>query len=142
MWYIGTIAIEYGKVRLAPDLTTPDALFLQKKLSDMVRAGMKSCALEVSSHGLAQHRVDAIRFDVAIFTNFTYDHLDFHGTMDSYFNAKSILFKDLVKENGVSVLNVDDDKYEDLKSLSKARVVTYGVEKECDYRAINVRIDP
>ena len=68
--YIGTIAIEYGKVRLAPDLTTPDALFLQKKLSDMVRAGMKSCALEVSSHGLAQHRVDAIRFDVAIFTNF------------------------------------------------------------------------
>lgn len=140
--YIGTIAIEYGKVRLAPNLTTPDALFLQKKLSDMVRAGMKSCALEVSSHGLAQHRVDAIRFDVAIFTNFTYDHLDFHGTMDSYFNAKSILFKDLVKENGVSVLNVDDDKFEDLKSLSKARVVTYGVEKECDYRAINVRIDP
>ncbi len=139
--YIGTIAIEYGKVRLAPDLTTPDALFLQKKLSDMVRAGMKSCALEVSSHGLAQHRVDAIRFDVAIFTNFTYDHLDFHGTMESYFNAKSILFKNLVKEDGFSVLNVDDDKYEALKSLSRARVVTYGVNKECDYRAINIRID-
>lgn len=139
--YIGTIAIEYGKVRLAPDLTTPDALFLQKKLSDMVRAGMKSCALEVSSHGLAQHRVDAIRFDVAIFTNFTYDHLDFHGTMESYFNAKSILFKSLVKEDGVSILNVDDAKFEDLKALSKARVVTYGVEKECDYRAINIKID-
>lgn len=107
----------------------------------MVRAGMKSCALEVSSHGLAQHRVDAIRFDVAIFTNFTYDHLDFHGTMESYFNAKSILFKNLVKEDGLSVLNVDDDKYEALKSLSRARVVTYGVNKECDYRAINIRID-
>ncbi len=139
--YIGTIAIEYGKVRLAPDLTTPDALFLQKTFSDMVRAGMKACALEVSSHGLAQHRVDAIRFDVAIFTNFTYDHLDFHGTMESYFEAKSLLFKNLVKDDGVSVLNVDDPKFNDLKDISKARVITYGINRECDYRAINVKIN-
>ena len=85
--YIGTIAIEYGNIRLQPDLTTPDALFLQEKLSDMVRHGMKACALEVSSHGLAQRRVDGINFDVAIFTNLTYDHLDYHGTMESYFEA-------------------------------------------------------
>ena len=78
--YIGTISIEYGNVKLAPDLTTPDPLVLHKTMSDMVQKGMKACALEVSSHGLAQHRVDAIKFDVAIFTNFTYDHLDFHGT--------------------------------------------------------------
>lgn len=136
--YIGTIAIEYGKVRIAPDLTTPDALFLQRKLSDMVRAGMKSCALEVSSHGLSQHRVDGIRFDVAIFTNLTYDHLDFHGTMENYFEAKSILFKQLVKEDGISILNIDDDRYEDLKECSRARVVSYGIDQNCDYRAINI----
>ncbi|MBB5183288.1 UDP-N-acetylmuramoyl-L-alanyl-D-glutamate--2,6-diaminopimelate ligase [Catenisphaera adipataccumulans] len=140
--YIGTIAIEYGNVRLQPDLTTPDAIFLQEKLSDMVRCGMKACALEVSSHGLAQHRVDAIDFDVAVFTNLTYDHLDYHGTMESYFNAKSILFKDRVKADGVSILNIDDPKFPELKKLSKARVISYGVNTECDYRAINVEILP
>lgn len=140
--YIGTISIEYGDVKLAPDLTTPDALFLQEKLADMVRCGMKSCALEVSSHGLAQHRVDAIDFDVAIFTNLTYDHLDFHGTLDNYFEAKSLLFKDRVKASGVSILNIDDERFEALQAVSKARVVSYGVDKECDYRAINIKIDP
>ena len=63
----------------------------------MVRCGMKACALEVSSHGLAQHRVDGISFDCAIFTNLTYDHLDFHGTMENYFEAKTLLFIKLDK---------------------------------------------
>ena len=138
--YIGTIAIKYGDIELQPNLTTPDALFLQSKLADMVRVGMKACALEVSSHGLAQHRVDGISFDCAIFTNLTYDHLDFHGTMENYFEAKSLLFKNLVKENGVSVLNRDDEKYEALKDCSKARVVSYGINKEADYRAINIKM--
>lgn len=138
--YIGTIAIEYGNVRLQPDLTTPDALFLQEKLSEMVRHGMKACALEVSSHGLAQHRVDGIDFDVAIFTNLTYDHLDYHGTMESYFEAKSLLFSQRVKPDGIAILNIDDAKYEDLCKISQARVISYGIEKECDYRAININI--
>lgn len=139
--YIGTIAIEYGDIKLSPDLTTPDALFLQSKLNDMVNAGMKACALEVSSHGLAQGRVDGINFNVAIFTNFTYDHLDFHGTLENYFEAKSLLFKERVMSEGVSVLNIDDSKYEALKAISKARVVSYGIEKEADYRAINIQMD-
>ena len=138
--YVGTIAIRYGNVNLAPDLTTPDALFLQSKMADMVRTGIKACALEVSSHGLAQRRVEAINFDVAIFTNFTYDHLDFHGTFENYFEAKSLLFKERVKEDGVSILNVDDEKYEKLKELSRARVVTYGIDNECTYRAKNVEL--
>ena len=138
--YIGTIAIKYGDIELQPNLTTPDALFLQSKLADMVRVGMKACALEVSSHGLAQHRVDGISFDCAIFTNLTYDHLDFHGTMENYFEAKSLLFKNLVKENGVSVLNRDDEKYEAIKDCSKARVVSYGINQEADYRAINIKM--
>lgn len=138
--YIGTIAIEYGDVKLAPDLTTPDALFLQQKLQDMVVAGMKNCALEVSSHGLSQGRVDGINFDVAVFTNFTYDHLDFHGTMENYFDAKTILFKDRVKADGVCILNADDPRFKDLKALSRARVVTYGIHEEADYRAIDIEM--
>ncbi len=139
--YIGTIAIAYGDKVLAPDLTTPDALSLQKILKDMVDAGMKACAMEVSSHGLAQKRVKAIDFDVAIFTNFTYDHLDFHGTMERYFEAKSLLFSKRVKTDGVSILNADDARYSDLCALSQARVVSYAINNAADYRAINVRID-
>ncbi|EOS61051.1 UDP-N-acetylmuramyl-tripeptide synthetase [Firmicutes bacterium M10-2] len=138
--YIGTIAIEYGDVKLMPDLTTPDALFLQSKLSDMVNAGMKACALEVSSHGLAQGRVNGINFDVAIFSNFTYDHLDFHGTLENYFDAKSILFKDRVKSDGVCILNCDDPKFSDLAGLCKARVITYGIDNEADYRATYIEM--
>lgn len=139
--YIGTIAIEYGDVKLMPDLTTPDALFLQSKLSDMVNAGMKACALEVSSHGLSQGRVNGINFNVAIFTNFTYDHLDFHGTLENYFDAKSILFKDRVRSDGVCILNKDDPKYAELAALCAARVVTYGIENEADYRAIHIQMN-
>lgn len=138
--YIGTIEIAYGNTRLAPNLTTPDALFLQKTLKDMVDARMKACALEVSSHGLALHRVDGINFDAAIFTNFTYDHLDFHGTMENYFDAKALLFEERVKPDGVSVLNVDDAKFQDLKDRTLSRVMTYGIKNPADYQAKNVRI--
>ncbi len=137
--YIGTISISYGNVKNAPDLTTPDAVLLHKTLADMVSHGMKACALEVSSHGLNQHRVDGVNFDVAIFTNFTYDHLDYHGTMESYFEAKSLLFKERVKEDGVSILNIDDPTFDKLKDITRSRYVSYGLKKECDYRAVNVK---
>lgn len=139
--YIGTIAISYGDKTLSPDLTTPDALTLQRILRDMADVGMKACAMEVSSHGLAQKRVKGIDFDVAIFTNFTYDHLDFHGTMDRYFEAKSLLFSKRVKTDGVSILNADDPKFGDLAALSSARVVSYAIDNGADYRAINVKLD-
>lgn len=137
--YIGTIAITYNEKKLEPDLTTPDAIYLHQILHDMVKEKVKAVALEVSSHGLEQGRVDAIDFDVAIFTNFTYDHLDFHGTMENYFNAKTKLFKEM-KNDGVSILNVDDPKFNDLYSVCNTRVVTYGIEKEATYRANNIKL--
>lgn len=140
--YIGTIAISYGNTNLTPDLTTPDALFLQKTLKDMVDAGMKAASLEVSSHGLALGRVNGIRFDAAVFTNFTYDHLDFHGTLENYFEAKSLLFKERVKEDGISIINRDDEKFEPLAECSIAPVVSYGIRNEADYRATNVALYP
>ena len=137
--YIGTISIEYKNIRKAPDLTTPDPIYLNEILRDMVNDDVKAIALEVSSHGLEQGRVDAIDFDIAIFTNFTHDHLDFHGTVDNYFNAKKKLFQDL-KSDGIAVLNIDDEKMQELKSSVKGKVVTYGIHQTCDYKAEKLKL--
>lgn len=138
--YIGTISISYEDVTLPPSLTTPDAILLHKTMKDMVDAGVKAVALEVSSHGLELGRVQSVDFDVAIFSNLTYDHLDFHGTIENYFEAKKKLFTNL-KPEGVAVLNADDAYMEQLKEATKARVVTYGIEHEADYQAKNIRIE-
>ena len=76
--YIGTISISFGDVRREPDLTTPDPILIHSTLAEMVDAGMKACAMEVSSHGLELRRVESVDFDAAVFTNLTHDHLDFH----------------------------------------------------------------
>ena len=96
--YIGTISISYGDVTLPPSLTTPDAVLIHKTMKDMVEHGMQAVALEVSSHGLELGRVQSVDFDVAVFSNLTYDHLDFHGTIEHYFEAKKKLFTNLKKE--------------------------------------------
>lgn len=137
--YIGTIAIRYGGESFPPSLTTPDPICIHQTMKQMVDAGMKACALEVSSHGLELGRVESVDFDVAIFTNLTYDHLDFHGTFDNYFEAKKKLFTNL-KESGIAVLNVDDAYYERLKDATKAHIVTYGVQNEADYRGDDIHI--
>lgn len=137
--YIGTIAIRYKNIDLPPDLTTPNPIYLNDTLRKMADAKVKAVALEVSSHGLDLGRVDGIDFDVAVFTNFTYDHLDFHGTMENYFDAKKKLFTNM-KKDGISILNVDDSYYEKLRSACHTKVVTYGIENEADYRADNIHL--
>lgn len=137
--YIGTISIRYGDVKLPPKLTTPDVIAIHSTMKDMVDAGMEAVALEVSSHGLELGRVQSIDFDVAIFTNLTYDHLDFHGTFDNYFEAKKKLFTNL-KAEGIAILNADDAYYERLKDACVSRVVTYGVQHDADYRSDDIQI--
>lgn len=137
--YIGTIAIRYGDHVYPPSLTTPDPICIHRTLKAMVDEGMQACALEVSSHGLELGRVQSVDFDIAIFTNLTYDHLDFHGTFDNYFAAKKKLFTNL-KPSGIAILNVDDAYYEALKDATAAKVVTYGIQKEADYRADEIHI--
>lgn len=138
--YIGTIAISYGDVVLPPSLTTPDAILIHKTLRDMLDAGMQACALEVSSHGLELGRVQSIDFDIAIFSNLSYDHLDFHGTIENYFEAKKKLFT-MLKKNGVAILNKDDPYYPSLREACPANVVSYGLHEDADYRAMHVKID-
>lgn len=137
--YIGTIAIQYGQVKLPPLLTTPDIDDLHGILRDMVDAGMKACALEASSIGIEQGRVDAIDFDVAMFTNLTHDHLDYHGTMTNYFNAKKKLFDNL-KPDAVAITNVDDPYGMKIVKDCPCRVVTYGIENEADYQVTDYQL--
>lgn len=137
--YMGTIAVRYGKVNKIPNLTTPDALEIHENLKEMADHDIKAVAMEVSSHGLAMGRVDTVDFDVAIFTNLTYDHLDYHKTMENYFEAKKLLFKNM-KKDGVAVLNADDLSFEGLTECVSCRYVSYGVDADADYRAEDVSL--
>lgn len=137
--YIGTISISYGEVSMPPSLTTPDAILIHKTLKDMMEAGMEACALEVSSHGLELGRVQSVDFDIAVFSNLTYDHLDFHGTIENYFEAKKKLFSNLKKE-GTAVLNIDDPYYDRLVEACEAKTVSYGIHHDADYHADDIKI--
>jgi UDP-N-acetylmuramoyl-L-alanyl-D-glutamate--2,6-diaminopimelate ligase len=104
--YLGTLGSAFGGELVAGEMTTPDAVTVQRQLAAFRRRGARQVAMEVSSHGLAQGRVQAVRFDAAVFTNLTRDHLDFHGDMASYGAAKASLFeRDAVR---LRVFNVDD----------------------------------
>lgn len=128
--------------------TTPDAYAVQQLLADMVAAGGDTCVLEATSHGLAQHRVTACEFDVAVVTNITHEHLDFHGSLDAYRAAKASLFVGLARAARkpgvpkVAILNRGDSSYDFLQPLATARVVTYSAAGEADVTAEDVVVTP
>jgi UDP-N-acetylmuramoyl-L-alanyl-D-glutamate--2,6-diaminopimelate ligase len=101
--------------------------------------------MEVSSHALDQKRTEGCPFKVAIFTNFTRDHLDYHRTMEDYFRAKSLLFRKLARgkteDENFAVLNMDDSKGEELAAMTHAKVVTYGLKTSSDVRAESISAD-
>jgi UDP-N-acetylmuramoyl-L-alanyl-D-glutamate--2,6-diaminopimelate ligase len=108
---IGTVRYEIGERVLPAARTTPESLDLHELLAEMKSAGCRSAVMEVSSHALEQGRVIPIEFQVAIFTNLTQDHLDYHGTMENYFEAKRLLFTNVARtlNRGIAVLNLDDE---------------------------------
>lgn len=125
---VGTINYRYpGKALPAPN-TTPESLDLQRLLNDMVESGVKSAVMEVSSHALSQERVGGCLFDVAVFTNLTQDHLDYHITMERYFEAKARLFTDFIDEGKTAVINMDDPKGVDISKRALGRVIGYGIK--------------
>jgi len=107
----------------------------------MLDGGERCCSMEVSSHALALGRTDAVRFAAAVFTNLTQDHLDFHETMEDYFQAKRLLFAPAVPaaKPGVAVVNVDD-RYGRRLAAELEHVVTFGIDSDSDYRAHDVRV--
>lgn len=138
--YIGTIGTQYGDLVLGPELTTPDIIPLQHILYDMAAADVKAVAIEASSQGLALNRTAAVHFDLAVFTNLTHDHLDYHGTMENYYHAKKKLF-DGLDDHGIAIINRDDEYGRRLILEAYPNTVTYGVGKDADYQAKNIVLD-
>jgi UDP-N-acetylmuramoyl-L-alanyl-D-glutamate--2,6-diaminopimelate ligase len=129
---IGTVHYTVGGELRAAPRTTPEALDLQQLLKDMVTAGARACAMEVSSHALALRRVEGTRFAAAVFTNLTRDHLDFHLDMDRYFAAKRRLFE-LLPAGAPAVVNVDDSHGATVAAAC-TNTVTYGLSSPADVR--------
>ena len=134
---IGTIETIVGKMKMFSSHTTPDSISNQKLLREMLRENCKAAVMEVSSHGLVQNRVKNISYDVAVFTNFTAEHLDYHENMQNYLDAKMMLFRDL-EPSSAAILNIDCPVFEKLKKITKAKIFTYGVNNKADVMAENI----
>jgi UDP-N-acetylmuramoyl-L-alanyl-D-glutamate--2,6-diaminopimelate ligase len=136
---LGTVKSVIGGRDHAVVRTTPEAIDLQRTFRAMLDEGDRACAMEVSSHALALHRADAIHFAVAVFTNLSRDHLDFHPTMEEYFDAKRRLFTELAPR--AAVINVDDPRGRSL-AAELPRTITFGVASAgATYRATDVHSD-
>ena len=145
---IGTINYRYRGRQLPSHHTTPESLELQSLLAEMETTGAQSVVMEVSSHALIQERVRGIDFDIGVFTNLSRDHLDYHGSMDDYFLAKSKLFTDYlgasVKSKKAAVIYAEDAKGRELiDKLSDAGLETwsYGVDSQWDIHPLEVQSD-
>lgn len=137
---IGTILYDDGARRTPSHNTTPGCAELQSMLADMVKNGCRAAAMEVSSHALHQHRTTGTDFRVGIFTNLTQDHLDYHGTMEEYYQSKKLLFTRMAANKTVkstAVINIDDEYgrrlADELRPIMKVR--TFGLAKDADFRA-------
>lgn len=137
--YIGTISLEYNGRKEDCPYTTPETLYLQRKLYEMNRGGVKVVAMEASSHGLALGRVDSVNFSIAVMTNIGAEHLDFHGTREQYVLAKQKLFE-MIKPTDWAVLNSDDINFSQIKNNTKGKILTYGIEIDSDVMAKNIRL--
>jgi UDP-N-acetylmuramoyl-L-alanyl-D-glutamate--2,6-diaminopimelate ligase len=132
---LGTVKRVVAGVEEEVERTTPEAIDLQATFRRMVDGGDRACAMEVSSHALELGRVAGIRFACRVFTNLTQDHLDFHETMEAYFAAKRRLFED----GSSAVLNLDDEYGR--RIASEIDCVTFAIDREADYRAVDVEFD-
>ncbi|MFY9609570.1 MAG: UDP-N-acetylmuramoyl-L-alanyl-D-glutamate--2,6-diaminopimelate ligase [Blastocatellia bacterium] len=140
---LGTISHRIAGEEFDARHTTPEASDIQRMLGRAVSAGCRSAVMEVSSHAIELHRADALNFTVAVFTNLTRDHLDYHSTMESYFAAKEKLFNgSLGSEPLISVINADDEYGVKLLGTAKGRKITYGLVNGADVRTDEFNLSP
>lgn len=147
---IGTIEYIIGKQRYQATRTTPDVLSNQKMLREMCLQGCKAAVMEVTSHALVQGRVNRIEFDVAILTNLSLDHLDYHNTMEAYADAKNLLFRNHLRKDGekkglqpsCAVVNVDNAWSERILKGCPSRFLTYGLIGDADLKASSINLTP
>ncbi|MHA1538617.1 MAG: UDP-N-acetylmuramoyl-L-alanyl-D-glutamate--2,6-diaminopimelate ligase [Alphaproteobacteria bacterium] len=135
---LGTLGISAPGFEKPASLTTPDPVALHADLAALAARGIEHLALEASSHGLEQYRLDGVEIAAAVFTNFSRDHLDYHGTMQAYLQAKLRLFSELMAPGGSAVLNADSDAFDDFRAAAQTgghRVIEYGA------KASDIRLD-
>lgn len=143
---ISTLAADFGGQSMATGLhvTTPSAPDVQRYLALMRDAGLSHVVLEMTSHGLAQGRLNGVAIDVAVYTNITHEHLDYHGTWEAYRDAKALMFRGLKdaprkpNQPKVSVLNADDPSWSYLAAIPADQVITYGIGNPADVRATQI----
>ncbi|MGP4080333.1 UDP-N-acetylmuramoyl-L-alanyl-D-glutamate--2,6-diaminopimelate ligase [Pseudalkalibacillus sp. R45] len=142
---IGTIEMRINNQKYPVANTTPESPFLQKAFAKMVDENVDGAFMEVSSHALEMGRVRGCDFDIAIFTNLSQDHLDYHKTMDQYLQAKGLLFSQLGNTYGnrkekLAVLNEDDPATAKYKKVTAVQIMTYGIENDSDVMAKDISI--
>ncbi|WP_142919928.1 UDP-N-acetylmuramoyl-L-alanyl-D-glutamate--2,6-diaminopimelate ligase [Peribacillus glennii] len=142
---IGTMFTKIGDKTYNTKNTTPDSITLQKAFHEMCENDVDTAVMEVSSHALELGRVHGCDFDIAVFTNLTQDHLDFHGTMERYKHAKSLFFSQLgnaflQNRPKFAILNADDEASEDFIKWTAAHILTYGIDRPADLRARDISI--
>ncbi|MHB8482000.1 MAG: UDP-N-acetylmuramoyl-L-alanyl-D-glutamate--2,6-diaminopimelate ligase [Nitrospiria bacterium] len=142
---IGTVGNWIGHEKQKATHTTPESSDLQFLLHRMKSRGVKNIVMEVSSHALEQERVRETWFDTAVFTNLTQDHLDYHRTMENYFQAKAKLFHELrysvfQNKKPLALVNLDDPWGKRLKALTSTEVWTYGIRSAADLQAVNIKM--
>ena len=136
---MGTIETLVGSDRMPAQLTTADLVTNQKFLRKMCNRGAKNAVMEVTSHALDQGRINGIDFDLGIFTNLSQDHLDYHGTIEHYLQAKAKLFQFINSPEKTAILNADDPRSFQVFGNSAAQVVTYGIDHVADFRAKDIQ---
>lgn len=142
---IGTMYIRIGDQIKETKNTTPDSMTLQKTFKEMVDLNVNSAIMEVSSHALDQGRVMGCDYDIAVFTNLTQDHLDYHHTMEEYRRAKSLLFSQLGNTYDhnhpkFAIINTDDPASAKIQKETAAHIISYGIDSEADFFAYNIKM--
>ncbi|MCY4180924.1 MAG: UDP-N-acetylmuramoyl-L-alanyl-D-glutamate--2,6-diaminopimelate ligase [Litoreibacter sp.] len=140
---IGTTGVE-GAFTAPSSHTTPEPITLHGLLAQMAEAGVSHAAMEASSHGLEQRRLDGVRLMAAGFTNLSQDHLDYHPTFNDYFNAKARLFSRVLPADGIAVINMDDPSSQRMASLAQSRgakLLRVGAHESCELHLISQRFD-
>ena len=136
---IGTIGNYINKEELDSSRTTPNSLELNKLFYQMKNEGIEYVIMEVSSHAIDLKRIFNLEFEVAVFTNISQDHLDYHKTLENYINVKSKLFAQ-VKKDGYSIINIDDSASDKIIDNTKSTIVKYSLNQKADFTAKNIEL--
>lgn len=141
----GTIGFNLDGVLYETENTTGHALATQSMIAQAAREGCQTMTMEVSSHGLVEGRLAGTEFDIAVFTNLTHDHLDFHGTMENYGDAKGLLFAQLgqdLEQKKYAVVNIDDPWHGKFLEKTSFPVLTYGIRHTADFYGKDIQLSP